>query len=77
VIVEQPGGHKVLIVQAYAYSKYVGNITVWFDEQGEYTAWEGAPILLDNTVPEGMITYTRCLCNYMLSIETVGKGIAV
>lgn len=52
VIVEQPGGHKVLIVQAYAYSKYVGNITVWFDEQGEYTAWEGSPILLDKSVPE-------------------------
>lgn len=52
VIVEQPGGHKVLIVQAYAYSKYVGNITVWFDENGEYTAWEGSPILLDKSVPE-------------------------
>lgn len=52
VIVEQAGGHRVLIVQAYAYSKYVGNITLWFDEQGEYTAWEGSPILLDSSVPE-------------------------
>jgi 5'-nucleotidase len=60
VIVEQPGGHKVLIVQAYAYSKYVGNITVWFDEQGEYTAWEGSPILLDKSVPEGKTIY-QCL----------------
>ncbi|KAJ4433449.1 hypothetical protein ANN_15752 [Periplaneta americana] len=52
VIVEQPNGHKVLIVQAYAYSKYVGNITVWFDEQGEFAAWEGKPILLDKSVVE-------------------------
>lgn len=50
VIVEQSGGRKVLIVQAYAFSKYVGNITVWFDHKGEYVRWEGRPILLDNTV---------------------------
>jgi 5'-nucleotidase len=55
VIVEHPGGHKVLIVQAYAYSKYVGNISLWFDDEGEYTAWEGSPILLDYSVPEGMV----------------------
>ena len=53
VIVEQDSGHKVLIVQAYAYSKYVGNITVWFDNNGEYVDWEGQPILLDNTVVQG------------------------
>ncbi|XP_021942386.1 apyrase-like isoform X2 [Zootermopsis nevadensis] len=52
VIVEHPGGHKVLIVQAYAYSKYVGNISVWFDDEGEYIAWEGSPILLDYSIPE-------------------------
>jgi 5'-nucleotidase len=57
VIVEQAGGHRVLIVQAYAFSKYVGNITLWFDEQGEYTASEGSPILLDNSIPEGRNTH--------------------
>lgn len=57
VIVEHPGGHKVLIVQAYAYSKYVGNISLWFDDEGEYTAWEGSPILLDYSVPEGMVKW--------------------
>lgn len=51
-VVEQAGGHKVLIVQAYAYSKYVGDITVWFDEKGECTDWEGSPILLNTSVPE-------------------------
>lgn len=52
LVVQQDGGHKVLVVQAYAYSKYVGNITVWFDEAGECTGWEGSPILLDASVPE-------------------------
>ncbi|PSN34308.1 Apyrase [Blattella germanica] len=60
VIVEQTGGRKVLIVQAYAYSKYVGNITVWFDGKGEFAAWEGRPILLDKNVQQGLYgnTYT-------------------
>jgi 5'-nucleotidase len=57
VVVEQPGGHKVLIVHAYANSKYVGNITVRFDENGESTEWEGSPILLDSSVPEGKTIY--------------------
>lgn len=57
VVVTQDGGHTVLIVQAYANSKYVGNITVWFDEKGECKAWEGSPILLDATIQEGKTIY--------------------
>jgi len=60
VVVEQSGGHKVLIVQAYAYSKYLGDITVRFDENGECTEWEGSPILLNSSVPEGKTLY-QCL----------------
>jgi len=59
-VVQQSGGRKVLVVQAYAYSKYVGNITVWFDEEGECTDWEGSPILLDASVAEGKTIY-QCL----------------
>lgn len=51
-VVKQVGGHKVLIVHAYAYSKYVGDITVWFDEKGECTEWQGSPILLNTSEPE-------------------------
>jgi 5'-nucleotidase len=60
LVVQQSGGRKVLVVQAYAYSKYVGNITVWFDEKGECTDWEGSPILLDASVQEGKTIY-QCL----------------
>jgi 5'-nucleotidase len=59
-VVQQAGGHKVLIVHAYAYSKYLGNITVWFDEKGEATEWEGLPILLDASITEGKTIY-QCL----------------
>jgi 5'-nucleotidase len=59
-VVEQAGGHKVLVVQAYAYSKYVGDITVWFDEEGECADWQGSPIFLNTSVPQGKTIY-QCL----------------
>ncbi|CAD7087605.1 unnamed protein product [Hermetia illucens] len=42
----QDNGHKVLIVQASCYTKYVGDITVYFDRAGEVVSYEGKPIFL-------------------------------
>lgn len=38
------------VAQAYAYSKYLGKLTVTFDDNGNVIAVEGAPILLDASV---------------------------
>ena len=43
---------KVPVVQAYAYSKYVGHLTVVFDDAGNVTSATGDTILLDASVPE-------------------------
>lgn len=40
----------VPVVQAYAYSKYVGHLKLTFDDAGNLTAAEGEPILLDASV---------------------------
>ncbi|EBA14977.1 probable 5`-nucleotidase protein [Roseobacter sp. SK209-2-6] len=40
----------VPVVQAYAYSKYLGELEVSFDEAGNVTAASGEPILLDASV---------------------------
>lgn len=40
------------IVQAYAYSKYLGDLTVTFDDNGNVTGASGDPILLDAAVEE-------------------------
>uniref|UniRef100_A0A0A1WD31 apyrase n=1 Tax=Zeugodacus cucurbitae TaxID=28588 RepID=A0A0A1WD31_ZEUCU len=45
-------GHRVLIVQAAAYAKYVGNITVFFDDDGNVVDYSGAPIYMGSDVPE-------------------------
>ncbi|XP_068155442.1 apyrase isoform X2 [Drosophila tropicalis] len=45
-------GHRVLIVQASAYARYVGNITVYFDDNGDVLDYEGAPLYMGVDVPE-------------------------
>ncbi|WP_417839498.1 metallophosphoesterase, partial [Tritonibacter scottomollicae] len=40
----------VPVVQAYAYSKYLGELTVTFDDEGNVVSAEGEPILLDASV---------------------------
>ncbi|XP_008559671.3 protein 5NUC [Microplitis demolitor] len=49
---ENGKNRSVYIVQAYAYTKYLGNLSVVFDEQGEIKSFEGKPILLDNKVKQ-------------------------
>ncbi|KAL3883277.1 hypothetical protein ACJMK2_029560 [Sinanodonta woodiana] len=51
-IVNTNNGRKVLVVTAYAWSKYLGYLNVLFDDKGEVASWKGNPILLDKTVPE-------------------------
>lgn len=51
VVVERDGGRKVLVVQAGAYSKFVGNLTVSYGENGKLVSWSGQPIYLGNDKP--------------------------
>lgn len=34
-------------------ARYLGNLTVWFDADGEVVDWDGNPILLDYSIEEG------------------------
>ena len=49
-IVKNPAGKDVPIVQAYAYSKYLGDLTVVFDDAGVVKTATGEPKLLDASV---------------------------
>ncbi|XP_065353925.1 apyrase-like [Cloeon dipterum] len=51
-VVTQAAGHKCLIVQAKAFSKYLGVLEVDFDAAGEVLSWTGNPVLLDASVAE-------------------------
>ncbi|XP_058056197.1 apyrase-like [Anopheles bellator] len=52
IVVEQPSGRQVLIVQAGSFAKYVGHLVVYFDEQGEVVRWEGDTEFLDESLPK-------------------------
>ena len=52
-VVTQSGGGKALVVQDYAFGKYLGYLNVAFDNNGQVKNWTGNPILLDSSVPKG------------------------
>ncbi|WP_322895408.1 MULTISPECIES: bifunctional metallophosphatase/5'-nucleotidase [unclassified Yoonia] len=49
----------VPVVQAYAYSKYVGHLTLVFDDEGNVTSASGDTILLDASVAEDEAAVAR------------------
>ena len=54
-VVDNPSGAKTLVVQDYTWGKYLGELNVVFNDNGEVESHSGNPILLDNSVPEGEI----------------------
>lgn len=50
-MVTQPSGRKVPVVQAYAYTKYLGKLHLFFDSEGEIIKYDGLPLLLDHEIP--------------------------
>lgn len=51
-LVKQASGRLVPAVQAYAYTKYLGNLYLTFNSSGEIIKFNGNPVLLDNSVPQ-------------------------
>ncbi|RYG90392.1 multifunctional 2',3'-cyclic-nucleotide 2'-phosphodiesterase/5'-nucleotidase/3'-nucleotidase [Loktanella sp. IMCC34160] len=47
------------IVQAYAYGKFLGELNVTFDDEGNITEASGAPIIMDGAVHEDEATVAR------------------
>ena len=52
-VIKQDSGDEVLVVQAFAYGKYLGFLQLEFDDAGKVTSLAGQPILLDNSVEQG------------------------
>ncbi|RIB16001.1 Metallo-dependent phosphatase-like protein [Gigaspora rosea] len=45
-------GEDTLIVQAFWSGKYIGHLDVSFDEEGKVVEYSGAPILVDQSIPQ-------------------------
>ena len=51
-IVTKPNGKKAAVVQAYAYTKYLGQLRLTFNPDGDLSAWSGSPRLLDGQIKQ-------------------------
>ncbi|XP_060804761.1 uncharacterized protein LOC106143339 [Amyelois transitella] len=50
--VKQSNGKTVLVVQAYAYTKYMGRLHLNFNKDGDIIDFNGAPVLLNQDIPK-------------------------
>ncbi|KAF2905911.1 hypothetical protein ILUMI_00261, partial [Ignelater luminosus] len=51
-VIQQSSGKKVPVVQAYAYTKYMGYLNIVFNDQGDAIKYEGLPKLLNGSIPQ-------------------------
>ena len=71
-VYKHESGHNILVVQASSYAKYVGDLVVYFDREGEAQSWEGNTIFLDNSVePDADII--RELQPWKAKVDEVGQ----
>lgn len=57
--VEAPNGKKAAIVSAYAYGKFLGELNVKFDDNGDVIEAVGEPIIMDAKIAENEVTKAR------------------
>ncbi len=51
-VVNSPAAEPVLVVSAWEWGKYLGRLDVTFDAAGVVQSYNGAPILIDASIPE-------------------------
>ncbi|XP_049541378.1 apyrase-like [Anopheles darlingi] len=71
-VVFQPDGRRVLVVQAGSYGRLVGNLTLFFDEEGEVERWEGNPIFLSEDIAEDPAVLSA-LAPFRQEVEQIGN----
>ena len=54
-VITNPSGANTLVVQDFTWGKYLGELNVVFNDDGEVISYSGNPILLNSSVLEGKI----------------------
>ena len=73
-IVEKENGKKAAVVQAFAYTKYLGHLKMSFNDKGDLTSWTGLPILLDSTIKEDDQVKNELL-TWKTELNKIGKNL--
>lgn len=69
---KQISGKKVPVIQAYAYTKYIGYFKGTFNDEGDLIGWNGRPILLDSKVDKED-DVLDLLENYRNAVDELGR----
>ncbi|GJQ83469.1 hypothetical protein Trydic_g8594 [Trypoxylus dichotomus] len=67
-------GDPVLIVQASSYTRYLGSLSVEYDNSGNLFSWGGNPIYLDKSIPQDS-RINDLLEPYRLEVEAAGNQV--
>ena len=73
-IVTKTNGKKAAVVQAFAYTKYLGQIRLTFDPAGHLVSWAGSPKLLDGKIKEDEEIRAELL-NWKYELNKIGKDL--
>ena len=73
-IVTKQNGKKAAVVQAYAYTKYLGHLRLTFDSAGDLVSWTGSPKLLDGKIKEDEEIRAELL-NWKYELNKIGKDL--
>jgi 5'-nucleotidase len=76
LMITQKSGKKVPVLQAFAYTKYLGKVHLIFDKDGNLIEIDGTPILLDKIVPrdEDVIALLNAYRPGIVELETKVLG---
>lgn len=74
VLETQASGKVVPVVQAYAYTKYIGRLNITINDEGDVIKYEGQPILLTSQVPK-VFELQEALDVYRPGLEAATKRV--
>uniref|UniRef100_A0A7G3ABF5 5'-nucleotidase n=1 Tax=Lutzomyia longipalpis TaxID=7200 RepID=A0A7G3ABF5_LUTLO len=74
VVVTQPSGKEVPVVQAYAYTKYLGYLKIMINSTGSIVDWDGQPILLNSSIAQDP-DVLAALQKYRAGVEEYGSRV--
>ncbi|XP_068623676.1 apyrase-like [Battus philenor] len=73
-VVNRNDGHRILIVQAHCYTRYLGDIKLYINEQGVIEAWKGQPVYLGTSIVQDPRILNE-LEPWRQKVDAVGKEV--
>ncbi|KPJ11542.1 5'-nucleotidase [Papilio machaon] len=73
-VVTRTDGHRILVVQAHCYTRYLGNIKLFINNEGIIERWEGQPVFLGSSIVQDPLMLEE-LEPWRQEVDAVGKEV--